>query len=266
MKCPKCDHQQETRSSCMSCGIVFEKYFEIQERRKQKPDPPTENKPEIESVEQQQSDLYKSFSQKDEDKVNEGGLYAIRQAWFLPWKSVTNLSFGALSFLFGLMIILLAKYDLMGGNSNILWITHTVNLVFHEAGHMIFAIFGNNILMIFGGSLNQILIPLIIAGSFWVRRDTLGFAFALFWCFENFLDVAVYMADARALQLPLIGGLGDDAHDWRNLFFRFGLIDQDIVIAGRTAFVGWCGMIGTWIWLTWHWWRATPGGQRPQEK
>jgi len=252
MKCPKCGHQQEALSSCLSCGIVFEKYFEIQERRKQKSAPPIENKPETESVEQQESDLYKAFSQTDDVPV-EGGIYAFRQAWFLPWRPVTNLSFGALSFLFGLMMILLAKYDLMGGNSKILWITHTVNLVFHEAGHMIFAIFGNNILMIFGGSLNQILIPLIIAGAFWVRRDTLGFAFALFWCFENFLDVAVYMADARALQLPLIGGLGDDAHDWRNLFFRFGLIDQDIVIAGRTTFVGWCGMIGTWMWLTWHW-------------
>lgn len=254
MKCPKCGHQQESSSSCLSCGIVFAKYFEIQERRKQKSAPALESKSVSETVEQEASELFKASRLTNEDVAVEGGLYAIRQAWFLPWRPVTNLSFGALSLMFGLMIFLLAKYDLMAGESKILWLTHNVNLVFHEAGHMIFAIFGNNILTIFGGSLNQVLIPLIVAGAFWVRRDTLGFAFALFWFFENFLDVAVYMADARALQLQLIGGLGEDAHDWRNLFFRFGLIDQDIVIAGRTTFVGWCGMIGTWMWLAWHWW------------
>jgi hypothetical protein len=252
MKCPKCGHQQENSEACLSCGIVFAKYFEIQKRRKQKFSPAVENK--TEDRESKESDLLQVSSFTNEDAVVEGGLYAFRQAWFIPWRPVTNLSFGAMSLMFGLMIILLAKYDLMAGDSKILWLTHTVNLVFHEAGHIIFAIFGNNTLTIFGGSLNQILIPLIIAGAFWVRRDTLGFAFAMFWCFENFLDVAVYMADARALQLQLIGGLGDDAHDWRNLFFRYGLIDQDVVIAGRTAFVGWCGMVGTWIWLTWHWW------------
>ena len=251
MKCPKCGHQQETCNSCQSCGIVFAKYFEIQERRKQKSAPAVESK--SEQGDPKLSDPFKTSPLTNYDVVIGGGIYAIRQAWFLPWRPVTNLSFGALSFLFGLMLFLFAKYDLMAGDSKILWMTHTVNLVFHEAGHMIFAIFGNNILTIFGGSLNQVLIPLIIAGAFWVRRDTLGFAFALFWCFENFLDVAVYMADARALQLPLIGGLGDDAHDWRNLFFRFGLIDQDTLIAGRTAFVGWCGMIATWMWLAWHW-------------
>jgi hypothetical protein len=213
-----------------------------------------ESKSETETVEPKENDLFKASPLTNEDVVKEGGLYAFRQAWFLPWRPVTHLSFGALSLMFGVMIFLLAKDDVIVGNSKILWLTHNVNLVFHEAGHMIFGIFGNNILTIFGGSLNQILIPLIVAGAFWVRRDTLGFAFGLFWCFENFLDVAVYMADARALQLPLIGGLGDDAHDWRNLFFRFGLIDQDTLIAGRTAFVGWCGMIGTWIWLAWHWW------------
>jgi hypothetical protein len=252
MKCPKCGQQQETSSSCLSCGIVFAKYFEIQERRKQKSAPAEESK--NEPVEQNEIDPLPMFPLENNDVMaEEGGLTAMRRAWFLPWKPVTNLSFGGLSFLFGLMIYLLAKNDLMAGSSKLLWLTHNVNLVFHEAGHLIFGIFGNYVLTVFGGSLNQILIPLIVAAAFWVRRDTLGFAFGLFWCFENFLDVAVYMADARALQLPLIGDHGPDAHDWRNLFFRFGLIDQDTLIAGRTAFVGWCGMIGTWIWLAWQW-------------
>jgi hypothetical protein len=254
MKCPKCGYQQETSSSCLGCGIVFAKYLEIQKRQKQKPAPAEESKSETEVVDAKESDLFNAFPLSDEDVVKGGGLYAFRRAGFVPWRPVTHLSFGALSLLFGVMIFLLAKDDAIVGKSKILWLMHNVNLVFHEAGHMIFAVFGNNTLTIFGGSLNQILIPLIVAGAFWVRRDTLGFAFGLFWCFENFLDIAVYMDDARALQMPLIGDHGPDAHDWRNLFFRFGLIDQDIVIAGRTAFVGWCGMIGAWMWLAWQWW------------
>lgn len=151
------------------------------------------------------------------------------------------------------MVTLLATKGLMGSDSTVLFLVHNVNLVFHEAGHWIFGIFGNEMLGIFGGSLNQILIPLIVAVSFWSRRDAVGFAFGLFWFFENFLDVAVYMADARALVLPLIGGLGDDAHDWRNLFFRFGLIEQDTAIAGATRTVGWIGIWFTWLWLLWRW-------------
>ena len=44
----------------------------------------------------------------------------------------------------------------------------------------------------------------------------------MFGFFANFLDLGIYMADARFLKLPLIGGLGVEAHDWRNLFNRFG--------------------------------------------
>ena len=172
MKCPKCGHQQETSSSCQSCGIVFAKYLEIQERRKQKSAPVVESK--VEAVEPEEDDRFKTSPPPDEDAAGGSGLYAIRQAWHRPWRPVTNLSFGALSCMFGLMIFLLAKYDLMGGNSVILWLTHTVNLVFHEAGHMIFGIFGNYTLTIFGGSLNQVLIPLIVVGAFWVKRDKIG--------------------------------------------------------------------------------------------
>lgn len=48
---------------------------------------------------------------------------------------------------------------------------------------------------------------------FWYRRNVRGFAFGAFWFFENFLDIAHYMADARTLILLLIGGLGPETHD-----------------------------------------------------
>jgi len=42
---------------------------------------------------------------------------------------------------------------------------HNINLVFHEAGHVIFRIFGN-FMMILGGSLAQLLMPLIVMLAF----------------------------------------------------------------------------------------------------
>src|SRR5574337_1628666 len=60
-----------------------------------------------------------------------------------------------------------------------------VNLVIHEAGHFFFGWFGYT-LGILGGTLGELLVPLLIAAYFFWRRETAGTAFAAFWFFENF--------------------------------------------------------------------------------
>lgn len=238
MKCPKCGHEQNSDDSCLQCGIVFAKFREIQERKAAKQSQPSNaGKPQAEPVATKPLTFFDT----------------IFQPRLIPWEPVSTPAMAALSVGFAIMVFLLATKNLMGSDSTILYLTHNVNLVFHEAGHWIFGVFGKRTLTILGGSLNQVLIPAIVAVSFWTRRDAVGFAFGLFWVFENLLDVAVYMADARALVLPLIGGLGEDSHDWRNLFIHFGLIEQDTAIASKTRFIGWVGMIGTWIWFLWRW-------------
>jgi hypothetical protein len=238
MKCPKCGHEQTPDDACIQCGIVFAKFREIEERKSAKLSQPTNaGKPQAEQVENRPQTIFET----------------IFQPRFIPWQPVSTPAVTALSVGFAIMVYLLATKNLLGSDSTILYLTHNVNLVFHEAGHWIFGVFGNQTLAIFGGTLNQVLIPVIVAASFWARRDAVGFAFGLFWFFENLLDVAVYMADARALVLPLIGGLGEEAHDWRNLFFRFGLIEQDTAIAAKTRFIGWVGLIVTWVWFLWRW-------------
>ncbi|MCZ6540295.1 MAG: hypothetical protein O6704_01470 [Nitrospinae bacterium] len=97
------------------------------------------------------------------------------------------------------------------------------------------------------------LIPLMVTVAFWRQRDTLGFAVGGFWLFENFLDVAVYMADAKVLMLPLIGGLGSEAHDWRNLFTTWDVLGHTETIAGTTKALGWIGIFSVWAWLGWRW-------------
>jgi hypothetical protein len=172
----------------------------------------------------------------------------------LPWRPVSTLEMIALSSAFAFMVYLLSTKSMLGDDSFVLDMVHNVNLVFHEAGHWIFIIFGNITLGVFGGSLNQILIPLMVTIAFWLNRDTVGFAFGFFWFFENFLDVAFYMADARALMLPLLGDLGKDGHDWYYLFSQFALLEQDTHIAAATRAVGWFGMLVTWAWFAGRWW------------
>src|SRR5262249_30280440 len=79
----------------------------------------------------------------------------------------------------------------------------------------------------------------LLAGYF-LRRDPpqpVGTAACVWWIGENLVNVSVYMADARDLALPLVGG-GD--HDWNELFYRFGLLGQESVsvVSGGTRGAG----------------------------
>jgi hypothetical protein len=119
------------------------------------------------------------------------------------------------------------------------------NLMIHEAGHPLFGPFGYTS-MILGGTLLELLVPLGCAGYFFAKREVAGFAFCAFWFFENFLYIGVYMADARAEELPLVGS-GD--HDWAILFGRWGLLLRDRSIGEVTRWIGWVGMLSVVIWL-----------------
>ena len=71
-------------------------------------------------------------------------------------------------------------------------------------------------------------------------------AFSLFWFFENFLYIGVYMADARAEALPLVGS---GEHDWNTLFTQWDLLLKDTAIGGATRTLGWLGMLAVCAWL-----------------
>lgn len=113
-----------------------------------------------------------------------------------------------------------------------------VNLIIHEGGHFFFSWFGYTI-TILGGTLGELLVPFLCALYFFWHRELPGFLFSLFWFFENFLYIGVYMADARAEALPLVGA---GEHDWAILFARWNLLLQDQKIGSITRLLGWTGM------------------------
>jgi hypothetical protein len=124
------------------------------------------------------------------------------------------------------------------------------NLLFHEAGHPIIGLFSQR-LEPYGGTIGQLVFPVALAVSFWRKGQALPFAAALIWFFENWLNIAHYMADARALQLPLVGG-GD--HDWNTILSRWRLLAHDAQIAGLVKTVGWIGIVAASVWGAWRGW------------
>ncbi|MFL6677541.1 MAG: hypothetical protein ACJ8IK_04310 [Burkholderiaceae bacterium] len=97
---------------------------------------------------------------------------------------------------------------------------HGPLLVFHEAGHVLFRLFGEWVAVL-GGSLFQVLLPLILSGALlWKNRDPFGASIGLWLAGVSVMDVAPYMYDAWEPRLTLLGGgTGNDSfHDWIYLF------------------------------------------------
>jgi hypothetical protein len=126
----------------------------------------------------------------------------------------------------------------------------SANLLFHEAGHPFVGLFSQR-LETYGGTMGQLTFPVVLAVSFWRKGEPISFAASVIWFFENWLNIARYMADARAQELPLVGG-GD--HDWARIFGRWHVLNHDTQIAAVVRTVGWLGMSAAGIWVFWLWW------------
>ena len=111
-------------------------------------------------------------------------------------------------------------------------ILHLPNLVFHEAGHVLFSVFGR-FMTVLGGSLLQFLVPLVLAVAFLRQKTPFGAIVCAWWAGENLVDVAPYIADARALELVLLGGRTGaevEGHDWEYLLTQLGWLHLDRTI------------------------------------
>ena len=126
------------------------------------------------------------------------------------------------------------------------------NLLFHEAGHLIFGFLGTTI-GLYGGTLGQLVIPIICGIAFWRQRSLVSVSVVMLWFFENIFNIARYVADARAQELPLVGG---GEHDWTNILTRWGVLQHDTTIAAILLAMVWLGLFSTLLWTTYLWWQS----------
>jgi len=121
------------------------------------------------------------------------------------------------------------------------------NLAFHEAGHLVYGVFGST-LALYGGTLGQLTFPLVAVAVFAWRRDPIGCAVGAAWTGQNLGNIARYVADARRQELPLVGG---GEHDWAHILGRWHALDADLRVAAVFRTVGWILVLGSVAWLVW---------------
>lgn len=124
-----------------------------------------------------------------------------------------------------------------------------LTLAIHEGGHLLFGPFGQW-LTIAGGSLTQILAP-IVAGVMLRRQgDRYGVAVVGTWLAYSLTNLAAYVGDARAMALQLVGFSDDPLHDWNYLLDSVHLLPYDTRLAGLVRLLAW-GTLFASVLLAW---------------
>ena len=225
--CPKCGYTRQAHDTapdgeCPRCGIVFAKFLAAQEARQLQPVSVVE-----EIGDAPDNPWYGALWQTaaGEDPIVLWGRIAawlglaLWAAWFihLDWQ------------------------DERLGQS----FMHLANLPYHEFGHVLFRPFGT-FKMFLVGSLFQLLWPMILGGLFiWRYHNPFGGAVCLAWAGQSLKELAPYIGDARALDLPLIMEYSEDIvemraerHDWHNILEMLGWLPYDLRLARFASFMG----------------------------
>ena len=87
--------------------------------------------------------------------------------------------------------------------------------------------------------------PALFVGYFVRRGDHYAASVALWWIAQNCGNIAVYVADARAQELPLVGG---GEHDREYLLGRMGLLARDHAIARGITSAGYLLLFAATAW------------------
>jgi hypothetical protein len=218
---------------CPACGLVFAKYLQAQQGRPARAAAPEPG---------------------GEPAGDRPALFA--RLLYVPAR-VGNVNFYgrciayAFCFIWGwrLYAMDLAAADIMDS------FMHLIVLPIHEAGHLLFIPFGR-FMTVLGGSLFQVLLPLVLMASFMFgfggsRRDNFAASLMLWWAAVSIIDVAPYIWDAYDPKMMLLGGktgAESDGHDWQNILGDLGLIRRAHLIAGIAHALGLVVMLVAWAW------------------
>lgn len=216
-QCPKCGHaslpaDQSLPASCPACGLVLAKYAQIQADAKSSAALLVKGEEPLDAYRREDDQAWlASIVFNTPSPVNAANF----------WARVALFAFFAV---WGLRLIALDYREGEMGESFL----HGPLLVFHEAGHVIFRILGE-FMMFLGGTLGQLLMPVILMGALLLKnRDPFGASIGLWLLGVSFLDVAPYVYDALYPQLMLLSGTtGEEGgHDWIYLLNAMGLLKK----------------------------------------
>jgi hypothetical protein len=248
-RCPKCGQtplpsEQAFPAECPGCGVIFAKIGALPPRRTLDAGP--------------SSPVANTSADDCDDADWMGGLPPPRQ-WrqllsHIPHDLDRTSWWLRVALLLGLAVwgIALVRMDYRTGEMGSAFV-HGPLLVFHEAGHVVFRPFGEW-MMILGGTLGQLLMPLLLASALLLKnRDPFGAAVGLWFVGVSVLDVAPYLYDALHPQLMLLTGqTGEEGgHDWIYLLSSMGLLARAQTLGALTHTLGALVLVASLAWAGW---------------
>lgn len=236
IQCPKCGYARQSKDAnihegiCPACGIAYQKWLARQQLIDNTPDNNIEeDEPSAEDIplSLQLKMLLTEIPEKIDPTAFWGRIIAL--AVLAVWS--------------GYFALHGIDWEIIGGS-----FLHNINLAFHEFGHVFFSPFGN-FMMILGGSLFQVLLPLVPLVAFVIQqRDNFAASVMLWWCGQNFIDVAPYIQDAEYRALPLVGGASEDFHDWGNILTSLDAVSSCYTLAKASFAFGCLIMLAGLLW------------------
>jgi hypothetical protein len=107
-------------------------------------------------------------------------------------------------------------------------IFYGITLGFHEMGHLLTS-FLPFFFCALAGSVFQIAVPIATIIIFLRQPDYFGVAVGGFWLSYSLFEVAAYIGDARAKDLPLVGFASSEdlVHDWNYVLGKLHMLPLD---------------------------------------
>ncbi len=238
--CPKCQSDSAMADVCPACGLIFAKYLKAKfavPQARARPAPAAEDDDSLLA-------RMKALMVYVPEQVDPAKVYA--RAVLL-----------ALAAFYGARLALMDIPDWEMSAS----LMHLVLLPFHEFGHILFMPFGE-FMTLLGGSIFQVLMPLLLGGYFLVKnRDPFAASLMLWWAAAGVLDTAPYIYDAWVPQHVLLTGRTGDtgAHDFIDTLGDLGLLHKAQPIGRGVHAFGVVAMLAAlaWgAWLVWHQYRT----------
>ena len=238
-KCPKCGADSAGLDVCAACGLIFAKYLRT------KFAPP-------------ETRIRRRLDAEDDERF---WTRAKAVVFYVPEQTDSFALYGRAILLAAIAIygVKLALMDIPSWEMSASLI-HLSMVPIHEFGHILFRPFGE-FLMLLGGSLFQVGLPLVFGGIFLLKnRDPFAAAVMLWWSAVAVMDVAPYIYDAWAPQhILLTGRTGDTgAHDFIDTLGDLGLLHKAQPIGRGVHILGVIAMLAALAWgayMLWHQYR-----------